>query len=263
MTPLARLLTKDVILNRASSPDTRKTIRDLLYDVHCFDVTEIRDLAETLAKTWDDRRDQITSIGHLLFLPAPNTWIEMKTGVGEDRIGYKLCNEQNETGLVHCTAVSLENGTSAIFPIGWIDFRSHKTIVQSYRSMNQSEFENLHDNMVRNTRFLYAVLSMINTPKIIGRRQIMPRSSFERKVITKLGRGQFPLHAFTEIRLMVTKPIEIDDGETHEAYLTGRRALHFCRAHIRIRLGRLEYVSAHWRGDPAIGIKQSRYVVTH
>jgi hypothetical protein len=99
---------------------------------------------------------------------------------------------------------------------------------------------------------------LINSPKVIGRRQFMPH-----KVLVKnFTGGSFPLHAWTEIRLEVSKPPEIDDGGPHEARLTGRRALHFCRAHLRIRYGQLEYVSPHWRGDPSVGIKQSRYIVT-
>lgn len=87
----------------------------------------------------------------------------------------------------------------------------------------------------------------------------MPHRKVERELTKAFGLGKFPLRAWTELRLTVAKPAEIDDGESHEAHLTGRRALHFCRKHIRIRNGKLEYVSAHWRGDPALGIKQTRY----
>jgi hypothetical protein len=73
--------------------------------------------------------------------------------------------------------------------------------------------------------------------------------------------GTFPLRAWTEIVLEVTPPSEAGALDPGEAHLTGRRALHFCRQHLRIRGGRLELVKAHWRGDAAIGIKQSRYRV--
>jgi hypothetical protein len=69
--------------------------------------------------------------------------------------------------------------------------------------------------------------------------------------------GRFPLRAWTEIKLEVTPPKY--DGTEHEAMLTGGKALHFCRAHLRIRLGRVELVSAHWRGDPSLGLKRTRY----
>jgi hypothetical protein len=101
---------------------------------------------------------------------------------------------------------------------------------------------------------------VINTPKIIMRQQHMPHRGLQRDLI-KAGKvnGKYPLHAWTEILLRV-RPPEVSEGD-HEAHLTGARALHFVRKHIRIRLGKLEYVSAHWRGDASIGIKRSRYRV--
>jgi hypothetical protein len=75
--------------------------------------------------------------------------------------------------------------------------------------------------------------------------------------------GTFPLRAWTEIKLEVCPPKWAGDLPENETHFTGTRALHFCRAHARIRLGRLEFVRAHWRGDPALGIKRSRYRLTH
>jgi hypothetical protein len=39
------------------------------------------------------------------------------------------------------------------------------------------------------------------------------------------------------------------------------RALHFVRAHLRLRLGRVELVRPHWRGDAQLGIKRPAYLV--
>lgn len=39
------------------------------------------------------------------------------------------------------------------------------------------------------------------------------------------------------------------------------KAYHFCRAHIRRKAGRIERVRAHWRGDPAFGIRLPSYQV--
>lgn len=109
---------------------------------------------------------------------------------------------------------------------------------------------------------MYAALSVINTPRVIGRRQHMPHAGLQRKLAQARGMvGKFPLHAWTEIKLEVSPP-RLDrsaTGDPHEARLTGAKALHFCRCHLRVRLGQLELVSAHWRGDPALGMKQSRY----
>lgn len=74
--------------------------------------------------------------------------------------------------------------------------------------------------------------------------------------------GKFPLNAWTEIMLEMTPPPAPEGPSTCEVRLSGTKALHFCRAYLRLRLGRLELVSSHWRGDGALGIKQSRYVLT-
>jgi hypothetical protein len=44
-----------------------------------------------------------------------------------------------------------------------------------------------------------------------------------------------------------------------EGHLTGEKCLHFVRTFLRVRMGQLEYVDAHWRGNPALGMKRSRY----
>lgn len=108
---------------------------------------------------------------------------------------------------------------------------------------------------------LLCLLAMINTPRIVGRRQHMPHRGLEKDLLrARPVVGKFPLHAWTEIKLEVSPP-RIENSDVHEAHLTGARALHFCRAHLRIRNGYLEIVRAHWRGDASLGIKQSRYSV--
>jgi hypothetical protein len=107
------------------------------------------------------------------------------------------------------------------------------------------------------------LLAIINSPRIIGRHIHSPHKGLVRELRRAGGLGIGPLHDWHEIKLEVTKPRDIYDGEPHEDVITGRRALHFCRKHIRIcHSGVLTYVREHWRGDPAIGIRQGRYHVT-
>jgi hypothetical protein len=105
-------------------------------------------------------------------------------------------------------------------------------------------------------------LAIINSPRIIGRRVHQPHKGLARELKRRdIGIGQLlPWH---EIKLEVTKPRDIYDGEQHEDVITGRRALHFCRKHLRLcHSGTLTYVREHWRGDPAFGIRRGRYHVT-
>lgn len=112
-------------------------------------------------------------------------------------------------------------------------------------------------------RVLLGALACINTPRIIGRRTHLPHRGLERELLKrKAVIGKFPLHAWTEILLDVTPPEEAKGLPDYEARLTGEKALHFVRAHLRIRLGKLEFVSSHWRGSVTNGIKRSRYIMT-
>jgi hypothetical protein len=106
----------------------------------------------------------------------------------------------------------------------------------------------------------YAFLALINTPRIIGRRQHMPHERVEREKLKALGLvGKFPLHAWTEIVLKVAPPDDRTGEPSTEGHLTGERCLHFVRTFLRVRMGQLEYVESHWRGNPALGMKRSRY----
>lgn len=119
-----------------------------------------------------------------------------------------------------------------------------------------------NETQIYNNIWLYAALAIINTPRLIGRQTHQPHRGLEkallaqRKVI-----GSFPLHAWTEIKLEINAPKDATGDPAMEGHLTGEKCLHFCRAHLRIRIGQLEIVRAHWRGDAALGIKQSRYGV--
>lgn len=118
------------------------------------------------------------------------------------------------------------------------------------------------ENALRMGMLVFGALAFINSPKIIGRRQHMPHKGLERELLkNQKVIGSFPLHAWTEIALDVTPPKEAAGQHEFEAHLTGRRALHFVRSHLRIREGRLQFVKSHWRGDAALGIRQSRYTV--
>lgn len=70
-----------------------------------------------------------------------------------------------------------------------------------------------------------------------------------------------PARDWTEIKLQINKPADIDDGQPHADRVTGQRALHFCRSHLRVKRGKLEYVRSHWRGDASLGIRRSTYKV--
>lgn len=270
MTPLASYLAGQVVARPKyrqhmwAIPENVKILRRGLEDVHCFEVTQCLPLLDELAgKLNDQPPDKFDAILETYsFLPAPKTWIEWSFANGR-RAAFLLEEQQLEGIKAKCTLYCREEATA----LGVISAHSAMPLGEPIipKWLAKTTIELFGGDGPVDTGLLTLVhmfLILINSPKIIGRRQVMPNKGLERKLTQDLGAGKFPLHAWTEILLRVNKPPEIDDGEPHEAHLTGRRALHFVRKHIRIRLGQLEYVTSHWRGDPALGIKQSRYIVT-
>jgi len=272
MTPLAHRIAKELTL-----PKARRTFRDgagildRLDDVHCFELSEVFEtcgnLAERLAN--DVGRAGRMVGENLFFLPAPRTWLEWR---GEDgsRQGVLLIEHvedgaDGEMRWAEClwAAESAAPGFFMSSPkIGQLLLRgAWPKAGLDFEFPVPRHLNGETEAQMRGWIFwLLSALAMINTPRVIGRKQHMPHAGLQRAIAKSKGIvGKFPLNAWTEIQLRITPPDYQGDGGTHDAYLTGAKALHFVRSHLRIRLGRLELVRAHWRGDPALGIKQSRY----
>lgn len=243
MTPLAHRLAKRVLDVKTRSQKERESLRGALCDAHFFEVSKIMPLVEDLLEKWEAIPSQILPFEKFDFLPAPKTWLEFKDV--NQRWAFVLSDgPQNSVQYRVLVLADDDDGD-------WTSDPNAIKISRYYRGDDLGDW-------IR--RLLTVLVILINTPRIIGRRQHMPHRGLERELLRNQKLiGKFPLHAWTEIKLEVSKPPEIDFGPIHEVRLTGQKCLHFCRAHLRIWNGELIFVSAHWRGNPAIGIKQSRY----
>jgi hypothetical protein len=251
-------------------------VRKRMSDIHCFELSEVYQLIyNRLGSTSEALPNRLRAhyetngafAGEALaFLPAPRTWLEWKPAGYAGRVGFLLEADSADpqhlarVSEVHCYGE--DRGIASEFR-GHLELRT-KNLTRQLRRLTTTTPEEsnwITDDHILVQFQLYAALALINSPRVIGRKQHMPHRGLEKSLTKGLGIGKFPLKAWTEIRLHVNRLVECPE-QAYEAHLTGRRALHFCREHLRIRLGALEYVTAHWRGDPALGIKQSRYVVT-
>lgn len=267
MTPLAHRIVKELTL-----PKRDRTFFDagsllpMMSDIHCFECSDVQDVAFDLVFKLDEQRNsrEDISFGDTLFLPAEKTWIERRCAGG--RIGV-LLSASHEDNLATCIWATdgIADGGSHIFmsaPDRGSLLLNERRILASASLPRASSDPRDKDCEFgyADTLLLYAFLSIINTPRIIGRKQHMPHRGLERSLIAmRHVIGKFPLHAYTEIKLRVTPPKDLSSDRSREAHLTGDRALHFCRSHLRVRLGTLEVVKGHWRGDGSLGIRQSRY----
>jgi hypothetical protein len=263
MTPLAAFLAKQIV----SRPKHRemfwrdennlKQLDRSLSDIHCFEVSEcVEVMLDMVTKFLYDRdafkvEELFADYG---FLPAPKTWIEWT-----DK-GCRLAILFEQVGDFRAKATFFHQNTAV--PAGFVSLKSQiqedaagKPRIPAWLLAEPSD-----DVAYQILSYAQVMLPLINSPHIIGRRSHDPNRALARKLMRQSA-GSFPLRAWTELLLQVNKPPDIDDGEPHETQLIGQRAFHFVRKHIRIRMGRLELVSAHWRGDIGLGVKQTRYHV--
>ena len=254
MTPLAQNLARQLLKVKSERDSfwgaNRRTLADSFDDTHFFETTEIIPLLGELKNLSQEYVDT------LVFLPAPKTWIEWNHPFGRIAILLESFGDMARSTAFwkDCSAalgsISLTSddykccGTLGLVPQVWKD------------AYGESMFAGL-------LAAAHLQLVIINSPKIIGRKQHMPHRGLERDLLrSKTLSGKYPLHAWHELKLEARPTYFDKDGFEHEAHLTGKKCLHFCRSHLRIRNGKLELVNAHWRGDPALGIKRTRYRVT-
>ena len=282
MTPLAKKTLKNM---RAGTQDSFGfNLKDIWSDLHFFDCRQINEAAKLIFDM--DVKSEIEiherSQSYLQFLPADHVWLEVSDpeGVSSDTaiILWKSEEYKDCADVAHVTL----GGKAASF-LGTMrldDFKQWDYVKLDFDKVSDAEMKRLAfedkyrmtrppssppslDNVsVRMQAFggeVYSLLACINTPKVIGRRQRMPNAKLESRLMKQAGiTGKYPLRAWTEIILEVGPPREDKNGIV-EGRLTGTRALHFVRRFLRIRNGKLEMVSPHWRGDAAVGIKRSRY----
>lgn len=110
---------------------------------------------------------------------------------------------------------------------------------------------------------IYSFLAMVNSPSVVGRKVNRAHAGLQRQLSKLQGAPHGgELRPWTEIILDVTTPTNsLGDQGLGAERLTGKKALHFCRSHLRIQNGRLVRVRGHFRGDASLGIVQSRYKV--
>ena len=272
MTPLAHAIAKELTLPKAhrTFSDYEKVLSKI-EDVHCFEVTGIVDLANALAHELIMDEAPLISFGGLAFLPAPKTWIEF-VGVG-GRQGYLLTqSESNKCRAKLDVSVESEFGAAHMANI---PLDGHPDLARGYDldlEIRSQGDENTYGEVFGAIFFIYALISLINSPRRINQKVIMPHAGLQRKLAAAHGGvGKYPLQAYRELTLKVAPPVDATDKDAWIDYLDNRRPLHFVRAHRRRSSGvndprydRNDYstwdlIPAAWRGDPALGIKLTRY----
>lgn len=264
MTPIAHRIIKDSLRPKGTRKYSGKGPERLgLFDkdLHFFECSAVRQEAYSLGRDLAMRRP--SGAEQLAFLPSKRTWIEAITGEHEGRRAYLLDTIDATSATMRFVYTSPDDSLHYSDTLLNLPLFGGPELPNNYGNYDiLTTLKDPTDSQVffQTAWTIYAYLAMINTPRIFSREEHTPHRGLERQLKAASNSRAFELQNWTEIKLSVLPP-KAHESDPEESLLTGKRAQHFVRSHLRIRLGKLELVSPHWRGDPALGIVQSRYVV--
>jgi hypothetical protein len=202
----------------------------------------------------------------VVYLPAPLVWIEWggSAALHVERVGVVLQEVQTAAGKACMVQqacrrkdgqIGTDKGEPVVLPMpGHQDFGLCASLHPDWHDQGRIKGD------AKLATYVYALLAIINSPAHIGRRDHAPHKGLAKQLRAQLGKAAPAERPWTEILLEVPCTEESEDGQGGER-LTGAKALHYCRAHARIRLGRVEFVRGHFRGDAALGVVRSTHRV--
>lgn len=282
MTPLAHAIILDSLLpQKARKFSDECGLVPLMREIKCFECTEALEAALTIGwkqnKSREQNNDRLRTMGAVTtFLPAPFTWVEFRgCEIGqwskEARYGILLTEDEGEiigrfairssdgknfgSGLYIFSMLTYSQEYEPGRTIGLFPAFSATASHQIARLQEMGREKEALDSVQRIASLMTPMLSIINTPNIIARVERPAHKGLQRRI-----GGEFRLRPWTEIKLCVT-PDKASAASGTGVLFTGKRALHFCRSYLQINHGKLTLVSAHWRGDPALGIVKAKYKV--
>ena len=260
MTPLAHKVAREITLPVSlRSFDDRAEVLPQIFDAQFFECSDVLEDAFEVAKSMHRSSYEPDE---LVFLPAPLTWLEVRGPRGRFAC---LLKERTKTTFETSFVLNEDN-----FPMGpFISVATKKSLPLKntatllgmfFMGMRLRGDTPLTTELLGQFEYLlYALLAMINSPHAVDQHRRAPHAGLERELCRSIGNTHFKLRPWTELKLHIEYH---DDVSTESGSGDGlRKALHFCRSHVRFRLGKLERVRGHWRGDASFGVVRKHYRV--
>lgn len=249
MTPLAQRVARDMLLpikDRIFQGEAEEWVCQHMLSAHFFDVGDVLPLAHELVRVCDG---EAAALCDLAFLPAPVTWLEFRAADG-GRAAFMLAQVTAGEAVVVLVTAKM-----AARPVGFI-----------YTDLGADDVGAMPAGVMpgwppevaeRLLMTVYGLLNLINRPGSLQQCEHAPHRGVSRALARKGLVGKFPLRGWTEIKLSVGPGGNM--REPKNAGATGDKCLHFVRAHRRRCWGVWVKIPAHWKGDAALGMKQTRY----
>lgn len=249
-------------------------------------------------KAWGIYEEVATMVPRL-FLPSPTTWLEYKhdgrtayvlTDRGEglfklmmardngDLWSMPLCEfrarnlfepgerldvisllPDREKDLFDVGKLPIPKPEDKV-PLEVVESRRNLALLSVIRTEREISIMTEVSQMLR-TGIMISVLllNLINTPGLLGLKQRDIHKALARKLYAARV-GKYPLRGWSEV--VLKHETKVYDGEERLSGTSYHKCLHFVRSHLRhYRDGSTTLIPAHWRGDPALGIKRTRYKV--
>ncbi len=263
MTPFAHQILKQAVNANTKMTDEERRIFEYFSGVQFYEATEI--FQSGLVVSVAERIAGSPPADQIAHLPSQKTWVEWQSP-GRSNGVLLIEHRDNNTPA---TATSIRFSRESDGPIA---INLHFAILQlgqgklGVATLNPSaEFiQKLNDDKIEVADWefsedifclwLHAALFCINSPKVIGRQSHQIHRGLEKK-LRREGMN-FPADHWTELQLECFKPS--NEGVGSET-ISGKKCLHYVRSFTRVRLGKLEWVTDHWRGDPALGTRHKQY----
>lgn len=287
MTPSWRELAKRLLKTRDTADDLWPALA-----AKCFDMRDAQEVAwatgnELIAAFSESPQgaDWAVDIGERAVMPADNFWIEFPTG-----FVFWVHRQPDGRWLVFSVAQSDEPGDpyrlrmatlmddgDGLFRVTvdgeFLDPQGRKAKalarLEALEALGPLEGEDAEylaeirsgetDEVprkfaVENVATLMAAVALINSPAV-------ERVTAEpHRGLAKHLRQGTPYAGASATRIVIGATSRRTDG--NGGGLSHPRAYHFCRAHTRLKNGKVERVRAHWRGDRAFGFRIGSYKVT-
>jgi hypothetical protein len=199
-----------------------------------------------------------------IFAPAERTWIEWEDERGKIAMfldGIRGSVQQGRGIFMSEEHSDPETHVMVSFTYDLAAFVMEPLAIPATMTEDNMDFVSLMSyNQVSATALLqlkpivFAILALINSPKIIRSKEI----DLTRLNKKRVSMGRYTFHPHHEVRLNVDKRvITTVKGESDGA----SKCLHFVRTHLRFvpTQGGYTLVHPHWRGDPALGIRDTHY----